>query len=79
MENDRNDQAVMIVSGDFLIGVRGAAARRRECGRSKHFPYERHAGPTTGTGLIFIATISSGAMVVLFVGVFGSRRNPNRG
>jgi len=30
MENDRNDQAVMIVSGDFLIGVRGAAARRRE-------------------------------------------------
>jgi hypothetical protein len=27
----------MIVSGDFLIGVREAAARRRECGRCIYF------------------------------------------
>ena len=31
IEKDRNDQAVTIVLSDFLIGVPGAAARRRKC------------------------------------------------
>jgi hypothetical protein len=40
MEKDRNDQAVMMVSGDFLIGVRGAAA-----GASQVRPLENLAAP----------------------------------
>ena len=57
MKNDRNNQAVMIVSGDFLIGVRGAAARRCEFPPDRCGPFliGRRTDLTIETGLIFIS------------------------
>jgi len=43
IKKDRNDQAVTMVSGDFLIGIRGAAARRREFFERPHLRRRRRS------------------------------------
>jgi hypothetical protein len=47
MEKDRNDQAVTMLPGDFLIGIQRAAARRREIFEWPHLRRPRRSSSYT--------------------------------